>query len=58
MRQIFTDVRLYIMEILQNEILSFGLIALVIIALAIMTKKRESDFTKFDENESNDEENK
>jgi len=46
------------MEILQNEILSFGLIALVIIALAIMTKKRESDFTKFDENESNDEENK
>ncbi len=44
-------------ENLTNEIVSLSLITIVVIALAIMTKKRESDFTKFDECEKNNEEN-
>ena len=38
--------------------MSFALITLVIIALAVMTKKRESDFSKFDKNEEKNKDNK
>ena len=38
-------------DILKNEFVSFALIALVVVLLALMTKKREADFKKFDKNE-------
>lgn len=41
-------------DILKNEFMSFVLIAAVIILLAFMTKKRENDFKKFDEDEEKD----
>jgi len=43
-------------EILQNEAFSFILIACVIVLLAFMTKKRESDFKEFDKNEDENKE--
>lgn len=45
-------------ESLKSEIISFAIIALVIILLAVMTKKREQDFKSFDKDEENNEENK
>lgn len=41
-------------DILKNEFMSFALIAVVIVLLAFMTKKRETDFKKFDEDEDKD----
>jgi len=43
-------------EILKNEFISFALIAFVIILLAFMTKRRESDFEKFDKDEKENKE--
>ncbi len=43
-------------EILKNEIVSFVAIALVIVLLAFMTKKKESDFKEFDKNEDENKE--
>ncbi len=41
-----------------NEIITFSIIAVVIILLAVMTKKREQDFNNFDKYEDKSEENK
>ena len=40
-------------EFLENEIVGFAVISLVIILLAIMSRKREQDFKEFDKNEDN-----
>lgn len=44
------------MEILKNEFVSFAIIAIVVILLAVMTKKRETDFREFDKNEDENKE--
>ena len=43
-------------EILKNEMFSFMAIAVVIVLLAIMTKKREADFKEYDKNEDENKE--
>lgn len=39
------------MDSLKNEMLSFAVIAVVVILLAYMSRRREKDFQRFDKNE-------
>jgi len=40
-----------------SEMIGFSLIAIFVIALAIMSKKKEKQFKEFDEKENNSEDN-